>query len=210
MKFGTNRVEAFSDGVFAIAITLLVLDLRVPTAENESLAHGLAAEWPSYAAYAVSFLIIGIIWINHHAIFRTLRFADRPLLFANLALLGVVSAIPFPTRLLATYLDAGFDGSIAAAVYGATMLAMSVCFSTLWLVATRERAALLYEQVDAAAARSTMGRFGLGLVAYAVAIALSFVSAVVALIVHGVIALYYCFDQVASGQPETSAAVESR
>src|SRR6266566_22821 len=108
----TGRLEAFSDGVFAIAITLLVLDLAVP-ARNRSEPGGLAAalghQWPSYFAYLVSFLIIGIIWVNHHTVFDTVRLVDRPVLFANLALLLVVSALPFPTRLLAEYLTAGPD-----------------------------------------------------------------------------------------------------
>src|SRR5689334_7251447 len=97
-----TRMEAFSDGVFAIAITLLVLDLRVPVPaelQHESLARRLAAEWPSYFAYLVSFLVIGIIWINHHSVCTFARGADRLVLFANLFLLLTVSTLPFPTRL---------------------------------------------------------------------------------------------------------------
>jgi uncharacterized membrane protein len=129
----TGRLEAFSDGVFAIAITLLVLDLAVP-ARNRSEPGGLAAalghQWPSYFAYLVSFLIIGIIWVNHHTVFDTVRLVDRPVLFANLALLLVVSALPFPTRLLAEYLTAGYDSHVAAAIYSAAMLTMGLAFGT--------------------------------------------------------------------------------
>src|SRR4051794_26135731 len=197
MRFATDRVQAFSDGVFAIAITLLVLDLKVPPrGGDESLAHELGHEWPSYAAYVVSFLVIGIIWINHHQMLDALRVVDRPVLFTNLALLGVVSAIPFPTRLLAEYLTAGWDGSVAAAIYGGTMLAMSITFSALWFVVTREEAALLHEGIDPALARGAARRFGIGLVFYLIAIGLAFVSAPAALVLHGLIAVYYCFDQL--------------
>jgi len=197
MRFAADRIRAFSDGVFAIAITLLVLDLHVPErTAHESLAHELGAQWPSYAAYVVSFLVIGIIWINHHQVLDAVRFVDRPVLFTNLALLGVVSAIPFPTRLLAEYLTAGWDGSVAAAVYGATMLAMSIAFSSLWFVVTREEAALLHEGMDAGVARGAARRFGFGLVVYLIAIAVAFVNAPAALVLHGLIAVYYCFDQL--------------
>lgn len=197
MRFATERIQAFSDGVFAIAITLLVLDLRVPPRGGDgSLAHRLGHEWPSYAAYIVSFLVIGIIWVNHHQVLDAVRIVDRPALFANLALLGVVSAIPFPTRMLAEYLTAGWDGSVAAAVYGATMLAMSIAFTVLWLVITRERAGLLAEHVDAAAARRASVRFGIGFVVYLVAILVALVNAPAALVLHGIIALYYTFDQL--------------
>jgi uncharacterized membrane protein len=113
----SRRLEAFSDGVFAIAITLLVLDLAVPPREHapdgESLASALGHQWPSYFAYLVSFLVIGIIWVNHHAVFDRVRLVDRPVMFVNLALLLVVSAIPFPTHLLAEYLTAGSDSHVA-------------------------------------------------------------------------------------------------
>ncbi len=195
----SKRMEAFSDGVMAIAITLLVLDLVVPARDQlhgRSLLSALGAEWPSYLAYVVSFLVIGIIWVNHHAMFTRVRRVDRWVLFANLALLLVVSAIPFPTRLLAEYLTApGPDSHIAAAVYSATMLVMSLACSGLWLAVTRD-AALLHEDVDPAASRAAIRRFGAGTVVYAATIGLSFVNAVLTLVVHGLIALYYCFDQL--------------
>jgi TMEM175 potassium channel family protein len=207
MRFTTDRIQAFSDGVFAIAITLLVLDLRVPPREGTaSLAHALGHEWPSYAAYAVSFLVIGIIWINHHQVMDAVRSVDRPVMFANLALLGVVSAIPFPTRMLAEYLTAGWDGSVAAAIYGATMLAMSVAFTVLWLVVTRERAGLLAKHLDPGTARRSVVRFGVGFVVYLVAILVAFASAPAALVLHGLIAIYYTFDQLRTPSAEASPA----
>jgi uncharacterized membrane protein len=194
----SRRTEAFSDGVFAIAITLLVLDLVVPPrseAAEKGLAHALAQEWPAYFAYLVSFLIIGIIWVNHHTVFDKVRLVDRPVLFANLALLLVVSLIPFPTRLLAEYLTAGSDSHVAAAVYSATMLAMGLAYSTLWLALTRD-ARLLHEGVDPRASRLALRRFGVGNVFYLATIGLSFINATATLAVHAALAIYYCFDQL--------------
>jgi len=194
-----QRVEAFSDGVFAIAITLLVLDLAVPTGsetEHDRLAAALGHEWPSYFAYLVSFLVIGIIWVNHHAVFSNVRRVDRLVMFANLALLLVVSAIPFPTRLLAQYLTAnGANSHTAAAVYSGTMLAMGSSFSLLWLAITRD-AGLLHEHLDPAGSRAALRRFGVGNIVYAITIGLAFVNAIATLAVHAVIALYYCFNQL--------------
>ena len=96
----TGRLQAFSDGVFAVAITLLVFDLNV-AGQSGSLAHRLGAQWPSYAAFLISFAMIGIMWINHHQMFRDIRAADHGLIVVNLALLLVVTAFPFPTKVVA-------------------------------------------------------------------------------------------------------------
>jgi uncharacterized membrane protein len=197
-RMTSRRIEAFSDGVFAIAITLLVLDLAVPPREDtahDGLGGALAHQWPSYFAYLVSFLIIGIIWVNHHTMFDKVRLVDRPVLFANLVLLLVVSAIPFPTHLMAEYLTAGADSHIAAAVYSATMFVMGLAFAGLWIAITRD-ARLLHEHIDSATSRAAIRRFGLGNVFYLVTIGLSFVSAIATLALHAVLAIYYCFDQL--------------
>src|SRR2546421_564532 len=110
----TNRLEAFSDGVFAIAITLLVLDIHVPQpGPGSELAHQLGAQWPSYAAYAVSFLTIGIIWINHHAMIRRLRAIDHGIMTWNLLLLLCVGILPFTTALLSPYLTLAICAAVA-------------------------------------------------------------------------------------------------
>ncbi|MEU3844299.1 TMEM175 family protein [Streptomyces sp. NPDC028635] len=198
--FSTARLEAFSDGVFAIAITLLVLDLRVPEPDalhGESLAHALAGQWPAYFAYLVSFLVIGIIWINHHALCGLARRVDRRTLFANLFLLLAVSVIPFPTRLLATYLTGrDSDAHTAAAVYAATMVVMGIAFSLLLLSFTRDARALR-TPVAPADLRAALGRFGVGGVCYLATLALAYVSPVAMLATHAVLAVYYCFDQLA-------------
>src|SRR4051794_26548795 len=119
---GTGRLEAFSDGVFAIAVTLLVLEIKVPDAAGDDLAHQLAEQWPSYASYVVSFFVIGVIWMNHHAVFSHLGRVDRPLMSINLVLLLWVALIPWPTHLLAEYMRQGGQGErTAALVYAGTM-----------------------------------------------------------------------------------------
>jgi uncharacterized membrane protein len=198
----TNRLEAFSDGVFAIAITLLVLDLAVPARDRlagRSLIRALGAEWPSYFAYLVSFAVIGIIWVNHHGLCGLVKRADRLVLFANLFLLLTVSVIPFPTRLLAEYLTASGDSHVAAAIYSAGMLAMSIAFSLLFLAISRD-ARLLHVPLDRATIQRTWRRFSVGGVFYLITIGLSFVSAVLTLVVHALLAAYYCFDQLASAR----------
>src|SRR3954452_9948711 len=125
----TNRLEAFSDGVFAIAITLLVLEIHVPEHPEEGLARALVDQWPSYASYVVSFFVIGIIWINHHAIFDHLVRADRALLFVNLLLLLWIGLLPWPTSVLGTYMQqGGADERVAAVLYTGVMALMGVSF----------------------------------------------------------------------------------
>jgi uncharacterized membrane protein len=206
----STRLEAFSDGVMAIAITLLVLDLIVPTreelsAQHTTLSHALGALWPNYAAYVVSFLVIGIIWVNHHALFGLIGQVDRWVLFSNLLMLMVVSAIPFPTRLLAEYLTAGGSAShLAAAVYSATMLAMAVAFTALYIAGTRPQ--MLRPGVDPAAMRRALPRFSAGVGLYAVTVAVSFISAPVTLAVHFGLAVYYVFDQTGAVRADTVQA----
>ena len=196
----TNRLEAFSDGVFAIAITLLILDLHVPplsdTPQGE-LGGRLFELWPSYASYVVSFLVIGIIWVNHTAMFRHIERVDRPLLFLNLVLLLFVVAIPFPTGMMAEYVrEGGANSHVAAAAYSVTMFGMAISFGGLWLWVVRRRRTLLGPATDQAAARSTVIRFTAGNVGYLILIGLAFVSAPLTLALHFVLALYYVFNQL--------------
>jgi uncharacterized membrane protein len=187
-----GRLEAFSDGVIAIAITLLVLDLRVPLRSelgDESLAHALRHEWPSFAAFAVSFAVIGIMWVNHHALLGQIATIDRKLVLANLFLLGVIATIPFSTALFAEYVrDPGTDGHVAAAIYSSTMFLSAVGFTMLASRIYTGRALL---------------RFSAGLVVYAASIVVALISAPAALILHGAIAVYYAFDQLTSVEPAT-------
>ncbi len=168
----TARIEAFSDGVFAIAATLLVLELHVP--DGDDAAGGLGAflqrQWPSYVAYLASFLVIGVIWINHHAVIRLVRRADHGLLVLNLLLLLTVSVIPFPTALIAGYATGHHtvaDRRIAVVVYGIAMTLMSVAFNALWRWVRAHPAASPSED-DQRAIRRRHLRFNVGLALYPV------------------------------------------
>ncbi|MGW7817577.1 TMEM175 family protein [Streptomyces puniciscabiei] len=193
----SGRVEAFSDGVFAIAITLLILEIKVPKAgEHGGLWHALGAQWPSYAAYVVSFLVIGIMWVNHHQLFSYVARVDRTLMFLNLLLLMVVAAVPWPTAMLAEYLREDAASHAAAAVYSLVMVAMALAFQALWWHLTRT-GHLFEARVDTTAARSTRARFALGSLGYPLTVGLAFVSAPLTLAAHGLLALYYGFNQIA-------------
>jgi TMEM175 potassium channel family protein len=197
----TKRTEAFSDGVLAIAITLLVLDLSVPPRNGQpgSLARALAHEWPAYGSYVTSFLIIGIIWVNHHTVFELIGRIDRIALFLNLLLLMTVVTIPYTTHLLATYLTAGAGARTAAVVYSAVMLAMSGSFAALYAYIAR-RPALLAEGVDPVAVRASIVRFSaVGTALYIATVVVAIFSAPLCLLAHFAIALYYCFSQIRTG-----------
>src|ERR1700730_3925987 len=128
------RLEAFSDGVFAVAITLLALDLAVAGPGHGTLAHQLDAKWPSFAAFLISFLTIGIIWVNHHMVFKNLSEIDRTLLFLNLLLLLFVVSIPFVTSTVAKYVTrGGTDSHLAAALYMGALEGPGISYSLiLW------------------------------------------------------------------------------
>ena len=124
-------MEAFSDGVFAVAITLLVLYIAVPDPRTPHLGHTLGRQWPIYAAYVTSFMTIGIIWINHHAMISRLRIADHVILMLNLLLLLWVAVLPFATSLLAAFLRDVRGQHLAAGVYAGSFLAMALAFAAL-------------------------------------------------------------------------------
>jgi uncharacterized membrane protein len=196
----SRRVEAFSDGVLAIAITLLVLDLKVPAAAPGELWRALGHEGWSYAAYVTSFLVIGIMWVNHHAIFDRIGRINRPVLFLNLFLLLVIAAIPYPTSLLAGYLRRGGENAkVAAVVYSGTMLLAAIAFSALWGYVAR-RPQLLAARVDPVSARASIRRFSAGTLVYLGTVGLALVSAQVTLVVHFLIAIFYVFNQIPVGE----------
>jgi uncharacterized membrane protein len=188
----TSRLEAFSDGVFAIAITLLVLEIPVPSVEHGELMDALLDQWPAYAAYVVSFAVIGIIWINHHAIFGYVERANRALLLLNLNLLLWVALLPWPTSLLAEYMQAGgSDERAAALVYALTMTLMGMSFGGLWLYIRRHVEVGALAQLEPGELRSRTQRFVIGAPFYALSIALALVSAPACLAVNGLLAVYY-------------------
>jgi uncharacterized membrane protein len=130
-RWGTGRIEAFSDGVFAIAITLLVLDLGVPASSFDDLWRGIAHEWPSYLAYVTSFVTIGGLWMAHHGIFRALQYANPMIMRLNLVLLMGVSFLPFPTGLMAEAIRDTSAERAAVVFYGATLLVISILVRVL-------------------------------------------------------------------------------
>jgi uncharacterized membrane protein len=146
--WGTGRMEAFSDGVFAIAITLLVLELSVPETAFEDLWSGIAHQWPSYLAYVTSFITIGGIWAAHHGIFRRLRYANQRLMILNLLLLMATSFLPFPTKLMAEAIHDEGAARTAVVFYGGTLLVISLLLSALWGSATLDRHVLRPEVSD--------------------------------------------------------------
>jgi len=173
-------VEAFSDGVFAVAITLLALDIHVPKLDAlppGGLGPALLALWPSLLAYVTSFATILIMWLNHDRLFEQIRRKDHLLLVLNGLLLLVITLFPFPTALLAEYLaHPGGNARIAAAVYSAFSVAMALCFNLLWRhAAAGER--LLADDHDRHKAKSITEQYRLGPALYLVAFGLAFVSA---------------------------------
>jgi TMEM175 potassium channel family protein len=184
----TSRLEAFSDGVFAVAITLLVLDLNVPGGEN--LWHQLKEEWPQFAAFFVSFWVIGIIWVNHHGMLDHLKRTDRPVLYLNLLVLMTVVFIPFSTALMAEHLKSGADETVAALVYALAFLAMGVAFNLIWAYIVRHRGELGVEIPEEEIRRISVN-FMIGSPIYAVGVAMAFISPAVVLAIVAAVAVYY-------------------
>ena len=144
-RWDTVRTEAFSDGVFAIAITLLVLDIRVPESGFENLWRGILEAWPSYLGYATSFITIGGIWLAHHSLFGRLQYVNTRVMRINLVLLMAVSFLPFPTRLMAEAMSSDDAERAAVIFYGTALLAISVLIGALWATAASDRALLRRE-----------------------------------------------------------------
>jgi len=184
----TNRLEAFSDGVFAIAITLLVLELNVPAGDH--LWQQLKDEWPSFAAFFVSFWVIGIIWVNHHGVLDHLGRADRGVLYLNLLLLLTVIFIPFPTALLAEHLKSGEDETLAAVVYSGAFVAMSVAYGILWTYITHRRERLGVRLTDDEVRRISR-RFMVGNPVYVIQLIVAFISPALVLVINAALAVYY-------------------
>ncbi|HEY5390171.1 MAG TPA: TMEM175 family protein [Solirubrobacteraceae bacterium] len=198
----TDRLEAFSDGIFAVAATLLVLNLTSLNAPHGHLASVLASKWPLYATYVVSFITIGIVWLNHHAQFRHVASADRTLMVINLLLLMFVTLTPFPTSLLASHLNSGADEHVAAVLYAATLFAMGVSFFASYLWCARRH--LFEGWIDERHVSYLIRRNMLGLFIYAAAIGVAFVNAPTSLGLCGLVAIYYLLPARA---PAASARV---
>jgi uncharacterized membrane protein len=186
---GTGRLEAFSDGVFAIAATLLVLSFSVGTVAGSELDTALLHLWPAYLAYATSFLTIGIIWMNHRHLVELIGRADRTLQFINLVLLMTVGFLPFPTKLVADYLRT--DGERAATLaYTATFVVMAVTYNLWWRYASTGRR-LIADGVPDSEVRAVTRAFNPGIVMYAITFLVAFASPVASVILTFLIAAFY-------------------
>jgi uncharacterized membrane protein len=186
-----GRVEAFSDGVLAVAITLLVLDLHVDVSKGHaSVARQLGTDWPSFAAYVVSFFVIGVIWVNHHSLFNLVSKVDRVLEFQNLLLLMFVTTMPFTTATLASLLRAGgSDARWAVALYGISNIGMALAFTMM--LARMVHHGLLRVPVSSEVGNNAIRRFGVGTVVYPIATGLGLLWPPAMLITIGALAIYY-------------------
>jgi uncharacterized membrane protein len=188
-RWDTGRTESFSDGVFAFAITLLVLDLHVPASEFNHLWRAIADQWPSYLGYATSFLTVGGIWLVHHGIFRRVQYANRRVMQVNLLLLMAVAFLPFPTSLVAHAIR-NTDAERAAVIfYGASLLVIALLYSGLWATVASDRSLLkpdVSEQEVDAIARAATPKLGF----YLAVILLAFIAPKAAALGYLVIAIF--------------------
>lgn len=186
--YRTARMESFSDGVFAIAITLLVLEIGVPTDSGDDLLHALTEQWPSYLAYLVSFSTIGAVWFSHTIITEYLDRANSVLVRLNLLLLLVVSFLPFPTRLLGEYIGEREPERIAATVYGVNLFSALVLLSIMWRYAVHEK--LVRPDAADEDVRTLTRRLTPGLASYVVMITLGLFLPTLAVLGYFLIAVY--------------------
>jgi uncharacterized membrane protein len=201
----TGRVEAFSDGVFAIAITLLILAVGFEQAIAEGdVKHTLLHLWPAYIAYVVSFITIGIMWVNHHQVFRHFERVDRPLLLLNIFLLMFVAFTPFPTRVVAEHAHDAADRKAAALLYGTTMTLTAICFFAVWIYGSRR---LLRPNADRREVSGITRSYLPGTPMYATATLIAFVSPIASLVIFGVLAIFYAISSSFLGRDDTDSTV---
>jgi uncharacterized membrane protein len=187
-------LEAFSDGVLAVVITLLALDLHARAEGPQSLAAQLRDEWPSFAAFALSFFVVGVIWVNHHALFALVARVDRTVMFVNLLLLMWVTTIPFTTATLAGYLrTGGADSHLAVLLYGVSNEGMGISFTLILRHLLRRQ--LLLWSVGAAEGRVALRRFGLGVVLYPAITVVGLFSPVAMLLLYAAQNGFYMIEQ---------------
>jgi len=190
MATETARVEAFSDGVFAIAITLLILEIKVPSPESGELAKHLLTEWPSYLSFVISFMFIGIMWMNHHRLFTHIKRCDDLLIVLNLLLLLGVTFVPFPASVLAVYL--GRQGQrTATLLFNGTYLAIAIFYNILWRHATSGSRHLLASDVDMAAVHRITRQYAFGPLLYFICFASGWVSVPASLVLNFALACFF-------------------
>lgn len=187
-----GRLEAFSDGVLAVVITILVLELKVES--GAPLGEQLSRQWPVWLAYVVSFVIVGVIWVQHHALFALASRVDRPVLYVNLVLLFAVSLVPFTASSVGAFLRGDrADARLAVQLYGASMELMAVAFTViLWLLLSRGALAV---DVPRERAHAALRRFGVGIAVYPALMLVAFLSPVAALLGYAVVVVLYAAER---------------
>lgn len=195
MEKETARIEAFSDGVFAIAITLLVLDLHVPTGEQyfnrNALLQKLAADWPSYVAFGLSFFSVFIMWVNHHKLFRQIYQRNTAITFANGLLLFLASIVPWPTALLARYYNTP-SATVTVSLYTGLFVLINLSFNLIWHLASRDRKLLRPELTERMIARIRRN-YLCGIPVHLLAFILSFFFPTIALVICVLLWTYWAF-----------------
>ena len=191
------RLETFADGVFAIAATLLIIDVAVPAPLDEPLRTALLHLWPQYFAYVVSFVTIGIMWVNHHRVMRQLERVDEPFVYLNIGLLLCIAFVPFPTRVLAEFVQTD-DGNAAAVLYGITMTITAVFFGAVWLYAAYG-GRLLHPEADPKMVSGITRSYAPGVPIYASATLVGLLSAEASALLYGLIALFYMVSSATFG-----------
>ncbi len=187
----TTRVEAFSDGVFAIAMTLLILEIRTPEhVAPGGLTAALVALWPSFLAFGASFFTIGVMWMNHHRLFNLIGKSDQGLLAANLVLLALVTFIPFPTALLARFLGHP-DENVAAILYNCVFLGSAIAFHILWRHATGRQGHLLDPAADPQSVMAINRQYRFGPLLYVALIAVAAFAPATSLLLNFALALFF-------------------
>jgi uncharacterized membrane protein len=210
----TGRIEAFSDGVFAVAITLLVFDLKVPTPSSlESipvggLARALYQQWPSYLAFITSFATVLIMWVSHHSIFKLVEKSDKPFLFANGLLLMLVTVVPFPTSLVSAYLTTS-AAATACAVYSGIFVVINLAYNLLWWTITRHGGRLLNPAVSAVQIKAITRNFLLGFPTYLLATFLAFWNPFVTIAICSGLWIFWAFTSF-ERIPTTETSLERR
>ena len=207
-RWGTSRTEAFSDGVFAIAVTLLVLDLAIPRTEFADPWRAIAHEWPSYLAYLTSFVTIGGIWLAHHGVFRRLEYVNSRVMRLNLVLLLGVSFLPFPTRLAAEAIRTTDAERAFVIFYGFCFFLVALSFGALWTAVLRDRGLLrpeVTEEEVQAITVATAPNIGLYVAAIVLAVFLPKVAALGYLVIAVVAVM-----RARGDQPEHARGVAAR
>lgn len=209
MEKETGRIEGFSDGVFAIAITLLVLDLHIP--EENSITNGndllifMKNQWPTFLAFILSFFSIFIMWVNHHKIFKQIYSRNSAIMFANGLILFLVSAVSYPTALLARYFN-GEASSVVVAIYTGTFVLINLAFNLLWFLASRDKK-LLRPGITDQAIKKIHNNYLYGLPVYIIALFFSFwIPSVSLIIILGL----WIFWALSSGKIEMSTTQSNK